>query len=454
MNIKGILSFGKTLFSRKPAVNTLAGITEAQWSKLSQSVFRQANEPKSAFLVQLDKLKNSGLDMPKDVQQALNTLERKATIFADRMDGAVARGTQPARKNYYEEFQRINSEQFELVENYIRELANSSCDIKNQSKIRSLLYHDSIFRPSTITGHHDIMYCGKIAQTDKNIFGSNPIFYHGTKHQISIAKNGFRTKARLFQRMFGSRELGDAVYLTPDKEVAAFYAGLRGGIIKTSVSKLNPASVNQRQFSDMVYNIAEKIGLTDNVEQIMKELFKRNGYNAAYSREGLSFGLFSEQIDPIIGKAQSQLAVYTPEDIKILPKTLAERIENTKLQFIAKNRKVKNTNAKIAEIYSEIRDINKSILSHLKKKYMPKLTIPKELRKQIVSKSDIKKLLKAEEMFDNEKITYKEYKAIRNKLFTGRIIKGSDWHTLEPTKYFSKEELNLYFKDGVDVNFS
>lgn len=448
MNTKGILAFGKALFSRKPAVNTLSGITETQWSKLSQSVFRQANEPKSAFLTHLDKFKTSGLDIPKDVQHALNTLERKATIFADRMDGAVSRGSQPALKDYYNDFKKINSEQFNIIENYLKNLMNQSFGSKNWSEIVEL-HRGILCRPETIAGHHDLMYCGKIAQTDKNIFGSNPIFYHGTKHQNSIARNGFRTKAGFFQRTFGSRELGDAVYLTPDKDVAAFYAGLRGGILKTSVNELSSASVNNRQLSNMVFAIRQELGSEVNIEQVMKELFKKNGYNAAYSREGLSYGFFSEQIDPLIGKAQSQLAVYTPEDISILNKTLAERIGNTKLQFKAKYRKYKNTYNAIAEPFNEAK---KSYMSWIKKKIMPKSKIPKEIREQMVSKSDLKELLNAKKMFDNKEITYREFKAIRMRLMDGRIIKGSDWKTIDPTIHFSPEELNQYFKDGCVVN--
>ena len=311
------------------------------------------------------------------------------------------------------------------------------------------LHRGILYRPETIAGHHDLMYCGKIVRTDKNVFGSNPIFYHGTKHQNSIARNGFRTKAGFFQRTFGSRELGDAVYLTPDREVAAFYAGLRGGILKTSVNELSSASVNNRQLSNMATAIRQELGSEVNIEQVMKELFKRNGYNAAYSREGLSVGLFSEQIDPLIGKAQSQLAVYTPEDISILHKTLAERIGNTKLQFKAKYRKVKNTYNAIAEPFNEVK---KSYMSWIKKKIMPKPKIPKEIREQMVSKSDLKELLNAKKMFDNEEITYREFKAIRMRLMDGRIIKGSDWKTIDPTIHFSPEELNQYFKDGCVVN--
>jgi len=448
MNTKGIFSFWKSAISRKPAVNTLSGITETQWSKLSQSVFRQANEPKSAFLAHLDKFKTSGLDIPKDVQHALNTLERKATIFADRMDGAVSRGSQPAFKDYYNDFKKINSEQFNIIENYLKNLMSQSFGSKNWSKI-SELHSGILYIPETLAGHHDFMYCGKIAQTDKNIFGSNPIFYHGTKHQNSIARNGFRTKAGFFQKTFGSRELGDAVYLTPDREVAAFYAGLRGGILKTSVNELSSASVNNRQLSNMVSAIRQELGSEVNIEQVMKELFKKNGYNAAYSREGLSVGLFSEQIDSLIGKAQSQLAVYTPEDIAILPKTLAERIENTKLQFKAKYRKYKNTYNAIAEPFNEAK---KSYMSWIKKKIMPKSKIPREIREQMVSKSDIEQFLKAERMFDNGEISGKEFREIRRKLIAGKIIKGSDWHTIDPTIHFSQKELNQYFQNGVVVN--
>ena len=71
------------------------------------------------------------------------------------------------------------------------------------------------------------------------------------------------------------------------------------------------------------------------MELLIKELFQRNGYNAAYTREALGSGIFSQKelVDKLAGGKQSQLVVFDPKDITILGKTLKERLSNQKMQF-------------------------------------------------------------------------------------------------------------------------
>ena len=96
------------------------------------------------------------------------------------------------------------------------------------------------------------------------------------------------------QATVAPRELGKGIYMTPDKEVAAYYAGINGSIIHTNIDVKNVAVVNNYQ-QDMIPETLEKvldIGLsaTFEVEAVVNELFKRNGYDAIYSREALGTG--------------------------------------------------------------------------------------------------------------------------------------------------------------------
>ena len=76
------------------------------------------------------------------------------------------------------------------------------------------------------------------------------------------------------------------------------------------------------------------------MEQIIKELFTRNGFNAVYTRNALSTGegLFGFRqgkiIDAISGGKQSQLVVFNPEDISILNKSFTQRLQNQKDQVV------------------------------------------------------------------------------------------------------------------------
>ncbi len=68
----------------------------------------------------------------------------------------------------------------------------------------------------------------------------------------------------------------------------------------------------------------------------MKELFKRNGFNAAYTREAIGQNILmlqnAKMVDDIIGAKQAQLCVFDAADIRILEKTFKDRCSNQALQ--------------------------------------------------------------------------------------------------------------------------
>ena len=137
-----------------------------------------------------------------------------------------------------------------------------------------------------------------------------------------------------------ARELGQGVYLTPDRKVSSRYAGLFGGIVHTKVDTQKVAVVNNNQISDISSTLAknlssDRLSEPATMELVLKELFQRNGYNAAYTKEALGSGLFAQNklVDALAGGKQSQLVVFNPKDITILEKSLKDRFVNQKLQI-------------------------------------------------------------------------------------------------------------------------
>ena len=189
------------------------------------------------------------------------------------------------------------------------------------------------------------LYNPKISLLADDILTEGQKFYHGTTHQSAIRKNGFSLNPKPMQATFASRELGEAVYITPNKDVASYYAGLTGSILPLEVNLQKVAAVNNNQQGILNRTIAKVLGLDVarspmNLERIINELFKRNGYNAAYTREALGSDLFSQRdmIDALSGGKQSQLAVFNPDDIKILSKNILDKLENQKMQIASFSR--------------------------------------------------------------------------------------------------------------------
>ena len=182
------------------------------------------------------------------------------------------------------------------------------------------------------------IYNHKIIPLADGILEQGQTFYHGTGNASRIKKAGFSLLPSKYQAGVAPRELGEGVYMTPDKEVASYYAGINGSIIQANVELKNVAVVNNYQQSKIPEVIRKVLGVnlssTFSIEAIVKELFKRNGYDAIYSREALGTGFSADTklIDKLSGGKQSQLVVLDAENIKIIDKTFKQRVENQLLQ--------------------------------------------------------------------------------------------------------------------------
>lgn len=175
----------------------------------------------------------------------------------------------------------------------------------------------------------------RIGRVDKNIFQKGQIFYHGEKLNKKTKTYIFDNDRIIFE------EMGDGLYITPNRKVAAFWAGIKGQIFKLKLNTDKIAQVNQKQIEKMVSVIANNVKKRDSnftgqdFNIIIRTLFQKNGYDAAFSHKSMSNGFKNAGtfFDTIIGEPQQQLAIYNDDVIEVLPKNLLERCSNQMLQI-------------------------------------------------------------------------------------------------------------------------
>lgn len=342
------------LLQRQEARKFVDSIPAEMWDKVSQVVFRQPNEPKSKFLKTLGRFRKfcqeQKITLSPEAEKAYQTLEHKGTVMADRLNDAVSRGKTPKNwLDYGEKFKNNNKQAVEILEKQMKEIEsmlNAKCNnygtpewAKKFSLYSEISSIRSSFRSSMGFGHD--FYNPKIAELSKDILHDGQVFYHGTKHQRAIAKNGFNLTPKKSQATLAARELGEGVYITPDKKVAAHYAGLRGGILPLDVKLNKVAAINQDQQSNIIVELGLNITggrayIHAENELLIKELFKRNEFNAAYTREAIGGNILTLQnakmVDDIIGAKQAQLCIFDTSDIRILEKPFKDRCSNQALQ--------------------------------------------------------------------------------------------------------------------------
>ena len=342
---------------RQEAKKYVETISDETWNKLSNAIFEQRGDSKSILLDKLHNYKKfcdeNGIKMPDDVLQAYKQIEYKATIFSDRMTKAKAKGKTP--ENYWDfgnKFKKNNQEAFDKLERFAQEQQDTAMQKYHDAVFTSTPDMQVIDRTKQMAEKiqdnrldinyipYEELYNSKIGTVADGIIENGQTFYHGTTNQRAITQKGFQLIPKKSQALVGSRELGEGVYLTPDKSVASKYAGIFGGILPVKVDTQKIAVVNNAQLSALTRKLVMTLGAEQAqnpaiIELVVKKLFQRNGYNAAYSKEALGSGIFAQNklVDVLSGGRQSQLAVFDPKDIQILDKTLTERIGNEALQI-------------------------------------------------------------------------------------------------------------------------
>lgn len=101
------------------------------------------------------------------------------------------------------------------------------------------------------------------------------------------------------------------------------------------------AKVNQKQIEAVINVIASNVeNFSSNatgelLNVIIRMLFQKNGFDAAFSDKSLSNGFMNAGyfFDTIIGETQQQLVIYNSNVVEILPKNLLEKFSNQILQI-------------------------------------------------------------------------------------------------------------------------
>ena len=175
----------------------------------------------------------------------------------------------------------------------------------------------------------------RISGLSRDFFDKKQVFYHGEKY-----KNKGRTYEIDEDRVY-CEELGDGYYISSDKKVAIFHAGIRGKIYNLKLNTDKIAQVNRKQMKVMGNTIINNVeGIMDNLtgerlNVIIRMLFIKNGYDAAYAGRTLGDGLdnAANYYDILIGGKQRQLCIYNREVIEVLPKSIKEKVVNQILQI-------------------------------------------------------------------------------------------------------------------------
>lgn len=342
---------------RLQAKNYADTISDETLDKISKIVFEQKGDSHSVLLDKLQNYKKfceeNGIKMPQNVLEAFTKLEHKAAAFADRMTLAKSKGKTPQNYfNFGQKFQTNNREELCKVQSFIEEQQNAAMEEYHKlvfgenydaaaiDKARKLADKTMKESPNFSYLYSDDLYNSKIGEIKSGIIQQGQTFYHGTTHQRSISRNGFHLLPKSGQAALGSRELGEGVYLTPDRSVASYYAGTIGGILHLKVDTEKVAVVNNAQIDKLLREIGTTLGVQQVqnpavMEILIKKLFQRNGFNAVYTKEALGSGIFEQRklVDALVGGKQSQLVVFDTNDITIRDKTFKERMVNQKLQL-------------------------------------------------------------------------------------------------------------------------
>ena len=195
-----------------------------------------------------------------------------------------------------------------------------------------------------------------VTECPKDVLPNDGVFFHGTKKQGKVYKEGF-TPFVSNQLESSGREFGAGVYVTPDVRVAAYFSGLNGSVIPLKLGNdAKVALVNENSYrvvNDIIGRFqSERIDaevfkkLPKDVQHafhecLIRQVFKNAGYDAAYIPKGVKSGgglfgigqILTPDINEVIGTQQKQLVVFSPEKLEITSRSLKERIFDLKDKF-------------------------------------------------------------------------------------------------------------------------
>lgn len=187
----------------------------------------------------------------------------------------------------------------------------------------------------------------RITQLPDGVLPKDGILYHGTRKPRTILREGFSTTK---SNQSVPREFGAGVYLTPDRKIASFFAGITGRIMHVRADVKNTALVNTAQFKSLAREtglLLQELGYKSDTaegkavaELLTGRLFNRAGYDSVYTTNGMSYGLFAKSSDTWLGRAQSQLVVFDGAKVSSTGKKILVQKIKDELAQICTNVKV------------------------------------------------------------------------------------------------------------------
>lgn len=302
-------------------------------------------------------MKKDGNKPSDDVLGAFNELKKNLEQYHKKIETDLLNGVE-IKHQIREDFATQNESNAQKLMEYINNLKTKSIfGSEEYNNLSTLSYKfDNFSLKNTSYLNAFIKDCPKEA------LPADGIYYHGTLKPKEIYKKGFTPFASR-QIEESARELGSGVYLSPDIYIAANYTGLRGPIIPTRIEKdakiaLVTEDVHRalhdkiHKFLNERYTKAEwstipKITQNATIEAFFNKVFKDAGYDAAYIPKGVHAGggilggLFNPNVNEVFGRNQSQLVVFNPEKLEIVPRTFKERVCDLKAKLGALKAQIK-----------------------------------------------------------------------------------------------------------------
>lgn len=333
------------------AKSCVDNISESEISKVVNNVFKPKGS-KNEFLSIFQEFKTIVPEnLPKEVQNALNIIETKATKIANRTDKLNSEGKK-VKSHLHLDFQKRYKKEFEIIKNYLIEEGKKNGDLgirtnKSEYFIKSEKYYNAFEKFYHLADAR--LGENRITEIPSGILPKDKIVYHGTKRAKAIINEGF-SLLHNNQLAESPRECGAGIYLTPDKDVAAHFAGIRGQIIPIKANVKNTAFVTQEKQDNLLGKINELLVKKELMspyyrdkfgnavtELTMQRVYKAAGFDSVYTPNGLGGGL-STSIDNYIGKKQSQLVIFDNKNTNILSKNIKDKILNEVTQIKQKIR--------------------------------------------------------------------------------------------------------------------
>ena len=254
----------------------------------------------------------------------LAELKKKLNFYLDEFEEKILRGN---AGNHFLASEKFYNENKELIEKL-------NAIIEKSGEFRYFDQYSAVF-------HSYIRPC------PKEFLPKNGIYFHGTRKSKLIYENGL---SPFCSNQDMARELGAAIYTTPDIRVAGGFSRPLGTILPLKLSPdAKVAFVDEVMFSSAPEKVSGLIleyfgsengkmflGNSQLLEYLTRKLYMEAGYDAAYMHKAMKSGLLSglsPDVNKILGRPQSQLAVLNGEKLEIIDRKLLARVSDTGAKF-------------------------------------------------------------------------------------------------------------------------